>query len=172
MNVKDRFFECCPNADPSINRTDQQMLSAIRRHEINLELRSKFSIPPPPKEDQENFRIWCEGRRVGSFHEFPEKIKEVLTKAVNEYRLKFRVDKIYLSGSYAEGSWIDKETPDNEVEIRRKVRKIIKISDIDLIPVPYFEHFKFDIVEFTTLPAGRRVLIWERLGDSDEGRFV
>lgn len=78
--------------------------------------------------------------RKGKIH---SKVKEALIKLLYENN----VDKVYLVGSYANGDYIDEQTPEWVKEYRRSFGKRDTLSDVDFYTIPKIKPTEdYDIV--------------------------
>lgn len=49
------------------------------------------------------------------------------------------VEKVWLSGSYVKGDWVDENTPDEFKKIRNKLKNKSTLSDVDFITYPIIQ---------------------------------
>ncbi|MGV6816107.1 MAG: hypothetical protein ACWA44_02420 [Thiotrichales bacterium] len=119
-------------------------------------------VEPPSEEDKAIYEAWKDGREKNSFCDFSSHQQMEIREAIRQYEEKYGpIDEVHLSGSYASGSWIDWDTPAEEIEIRKLVKRFDHLSDIDLIPFPFTESITIGSVDFSKVPKGRKVKIYQ-----------
>lgn len=106
-------------------------------------------------------------KRIKSITEFPDYVIDKLKTITQVLKKKYPVvEKIYLTGSYAYGLWVDEKRPE---EINRKRIKKGRPSDFDVILFPHPKKFeiidsevgKIDIM-FDSGSRRYKLLIWEK----------
>lgn len=82
-----------------------------------------------------------------------EKLKKLLDKHPN-------TEKVYLLGSYANGDWVDEQTPEWFKDFRRSIGKRKHISDVDFYVEPWVPPIEgeYDVLDF---PRGSQILIYD-----------
>ena len=78
------------------------------------------------------FNDWKESRKVTSIEELPKTFQEQLNRFIELYKPL----EIYLIGSYANGDWITKDTPQYFKDLKKRIKYKNKISDLDVIVKP------------------------------------
>lgn len=100
-------------------------------------------------EDIIHWNELCKARTITEIRSLPQKQQQLLSTAVKVIIAAFpQVDRIYLAGSWVNGSWIDEHTNDEIITLKRKTQAHVpKNSDIDLLVEP-FDVFPLSITEF------------------------
>lgn len=78
------------------------------------------------------FNEWKQSRQVTSFEGLPLKFQDQL----KEFISKYNPDQVRIYGSYANGDWIDENTPQYYQDLKYKIKYKNKISDLDIIVIP------------------------------------
>lgn len=141
-----------------------RQLRVKRRMEENLAFYKGKEVPPPPPHLIKKYEDWKASRKVTRLEDMRESEQQAILAAIAQYTKEFPdVQQIYLTGSFASGSWIREDSTDRDREIRFIKKRLKEKSDIDLVSYPVFSHRSYGNVEFTPKPKGRRVKIWDRI---------
>lgn len=148
------FEELYPTAKAGLPEHYKQRM--VNLHKYNQSLVEGF-VPPPSEEDWSAYLRWRTGRGIKSFFDFPVEQQRQIQAAVLEYEALNQGSPVdfYLGGSYADGSWVTADTPQEEKEIRAKIKKLKAQSDIDLIPDPMLGTLYTDNVDINTISKTR-----------------
>jgi hypothetical protein len=152
------FEDIYPNAKAGLPEHYKQRM--VNLHKYNQSLVEGF-VPLPSDEDWSAYLQWRAGREVKSFFDFTEGQQRQIEAAVLGYEklnLGQPVD-FYIGGSYSDGSWITADTPQNEKDIRAKIKKLKVQSDIDLIPAPMLGPMHIGNIDINTISKTRGVKI-------------
>ena len=168
LTLYEQYRKACPNSILTEQQISEvEMLRHIKQFDENYRYRNANRVEEPSEEEKAKYAQWNEERQYNSFNDFSIHKQMEVRKAVEEYQTQFgTVETIHLSGSYASGSWFDDETPADEIEIRKAIKSCDHPSDIDLIPHPFLAPATIGMVDFTKVPKGRKVLIYQN------GEFV
>lgn len=159
-----KYKEACPNSVLTADQlTRNQMEEAIHLHKRHRDVRSKRTLPKPSDEAIERYEAWKKGRAVYSIDTLSEEKQGAVKRAIAEYLTAYpNTEQIYLSGSYASGSWVDETSTNRDRAIRAPFKMHKDASDIDLVPVPWSGDMQVGIVEFTRVPKGARRLFYDK----------
>lgn len=69
------------------------------------------------------------------------------------------ITKVYLTGSYANGDWVDESTPQWFRDFRKSIGKVKIISDVDFYTEPQVESTEF--YDITPHMRGNSILIYD-----------
>lgn len=95
---------------------------------------------------------------ITMFRPYPDhpKVKAALNRLIENNP---EVQKVYLTGSFLRGDWIDEETDDVFIAIKKTLRGKAKISDVDFITEPIVPSTK----HYDVLPNRRnKLLIYDK----------
>ena len=104
-------------------------------------------IPPELLESYNKIKY---ERKVDRIEEFPEYIRRKLFTIVRELEKKYGQTEMYLTGSYAAGSWIDEKSSQEFLVLKLQKKNHIKLSDFDII-IPGVEKNAF-VLYFDCVP--------------------
>ena len=160
------YLKYCPNSTIKPGElSNAQLRVIIERQKANKEYSDKNKVPPLPKEVIERYKEWKSKRKKYSFYDFSEEEQKEIKKAIGIFEEKFGVaTSYYVSGSYANGSWVDLNTPQEERDIREPKKKCKAISDIDVVPNPCIGTLFVGRVDISCAPHGERFLIKDHEG--------
>lgn len=161
--LKRIFRKCCPFVKkPTLrNISQEEMLRHIEVYVDNIKLRLE-SKPNATREEIYQFEKWRRSRQVFKLERLPnyeqEKIKQALEKCLTDNP---QVTKVYLTGSFANGDYINEFTPGYYFDLKKKVTGKAKISDIDFVTVPTVVKNTphYDLV---TDQKKNKILLWEK----------
>ncbi len=148
------FEELYPHAPAGL--PDHVKRRSVSLHQYNESLVEGL-VPPIPQEHLESYERWRTGREYKSFYDFPEECRRKILSSVSQYEQQYPDTQFdfYLGGSYSTGSWVRKDTPEEERQIRARVKALKEESDIDLIPEPFFGPLYTDGVDINTISKTR-----------------
>lgn len=105
------------------------------------------------------FNEWKNSRKVSSFEELPIKFQEQLKEFIEIYK----PITIWLFGSYANGDWITKDTPQRFVALKKRYKYKDKISDLDVFTDPPMSiQYKDVHISHPKHNIAWKSLIWEQ----------
>lgn len=163
LTLYEKYRKTCFNS--IVNEGDistQEMEAALSLWTRNRAIRDVLNIPEPSLERIEVYEKWKESRRVNSFCDFNESEKAEICAAVDMYADTFGgIRKVWVSGSYASGSWMNEHCSEEDRRIRRIKKRDRHISDIDLITEPRYESMEINNVDFISFEKENKVLIYE-----------
>jgi predicted nucleotidyltransferase len=81
------------------------------------------------KEEIKKYKSFISKRQGYISIEIKEALKDLLRKNKN-------IEEVYLVGSFANGDWVKKDSPEWFKKIRKKLGKNKEVSDIDFFSVP------------------------------------
>lgn len=71
------------------------------------------------------------------------------------------ITKVYLVGSYANGDWINQDTPQWFIDYRKSIGKVKEVSDVDFYTVPAVPSSReYDVLSYL-IPRGRKILLYD-----------
>lgn len=164
LTLYEQYKVCCPNSIlKEGDLTASQMWRIIQSYAKRYEAKEQLSVSPPTDDQVKRYEAWKRRRRIRSFERFSLEKQERIIEAVKAYEEeKGPLRQLFLSGSYASGSWVDKNTSAQSKAIREGVKPITKEeSDIDLIPVPDHGPLMVKGVDFSIAPQGEKFMIYE-----------
>jgi len=143
QGVFKKFMEVCPNHPFPFN---EGMMRTYLRYigfaTLQTEERARGYSPPTPVELLLAYELVKASRRPRRLEDLPKAIIKVLEDIAK------KVDRLVVCGSYASGAWIDNDTPDFFVDLKKRVKGKNKTSDLDLIVYPEIElkyHIAIDL---------------------------
>ena len=166
-----RFNELCVKQLPAFN--PENMNAAAWRHAIkNMETLELIKdnnpyIPPFEPEEEQEYNDLKATRKIKSFFELPENAQIEIQDAICSYELEkgLNIEKVYLTGSFVHGSWVWDDTPQEFIDMRRKIKGWKKErSDIDLNVEPFHvpeSYYNTKVVQIMPQSGHETVLIYE-----------
>lgn len=84
------------------------------------------------------YESWKASQRRENPYDLPigNQLREVVSEVL---RMAPETSHIYLTGSYASGAYITETTPQEYWDLKKELKKQVKISDIDIVVEPYFD---------------------------------
>lgn len=163
MTLYERYIEICPNSILEEGKiTGAEMRQHIAAHEYNEAISKGNEVKALTTEQLDFYANWKQGRKYTSFFDFTKKRQSDIKKAIKQYEKdNGKIDKIYLSGSFASGSWLEKKTSKEDRAIRSLHKTEKPFSDIDLIVEPTGPPAMIHGVDFSLVAQGDKVLIYE-----------
>lgn len=79
-----------------------------------------------------SYQEWIQSRKITSIDQLPTRYQDRLYEFIEVYC----PDKIYLVGSFAEGDWIDEDTPQYYRDKKKQIKYKDKVSDLDIVVEP------------------------------------
>lgn len=164
LTLYDKYKAACPNSVLGKGQvTPGAMRGVIRTAERNERQKADNLVALPSKAEILAYEQWKSRRAVRSIDDLRQRERQEIGQAINKYLAAHPNTKaVYLSGSYAAGSWIDEFSTEKDRAIRSRHKICKPVSDIDLIPVPFYGAMQVGRVEFTEVPKGKRVLVFTK----------
>ena len=111
------------------------------------------------------YEKWRRARIKNDWKKLPSIDKQKIEIALNKLLIKYpQVTKVWLTGSYANGDYINEFMPSYYLDLKKKVKGKSKISDVDFVTEPVIVQ---NGIDFDLLPNENRnkLLIWQQKND-------
>ncbi len=118
---------------PSVNIGSQNPYTWLRRRQPPLVNADEVIVVAATKAEKDKWSAFVEKRRPQKFSDLPKNIKDKVREVKNTIKEMVPEAKVALVGSYAKGTWIDENTPEEFVKLKEKVLGKKGRSDFDFM---------------------------------------